>query len=82
MRLEAENLTKSYHQHEVVNIEKVTFDSTSDNMDERTKSIVLVLEDRQYNKKTKYRLVLLDAETDIEQASVDVIIDRAFSDDF
>jgi ABC-type branched-subunit amino acid transport system ATPase component len=25
MRLEAKNLTKSYHQHEVVNIEKVTF---------------------------------------------------------
>ena len=27
MRLEAENLTKSYHQHEVVNIESVTFGS-------------------------------------------------------
>ncbi len=66
----------------VTNIEKVTFDSPSDNMDERTKSIVLVLEDRQYNKKTKYRLVLRDAETGIEQASVDVIIDRAFTDDF
>ena len=66
----------------VTNIETVTFDSTSDNMDERTKSVVLVLEDRQYNKKTKYRLVLRDAETGIEQASVDVIIDRAFTDDF
>jgi hypothetical protein len=39
-------------------------------------------EDRQYDKKTKYRFVLRDAETDIEQQSVDVIIDRAFSDDF
>lgn len=69
--------------HEPVsNIEKVTFDSTSESMDERTKQVVLVLEDRQYDKKTKYRLVLRDAETDIEQSTVDVIIDRAFSDDF
>lgn len=66
----------------VTNIEKVTFDSTSDNMDERTKQVIMVLEDRQYDKKTKYRLVLRDADTDIEQSSVDVIIDRAFTDDF
>jgi uncharacterized protein (TIGR02687 family) len=72
-----------YQAHEpVTNIEKVTFDSTSENMDERTKQVVLVLEDRQYDKKTKYTLRLRDAETDIEQQSVDVIIDRAFSDDF
>ena len=66
----------------VTNIEKVTFDSTSENMDERTRQIVLVLEDRQYDKKTKYRLVMRDADTDIEQSSVDLIIDRTFSDDF
>ena len=66
----------------VTNIEKVTFDSTSENMDERTRPVVLALEDRQYNKKTKYRLVLRDADNDIEQSSVDVIIDRAFTDDF
>ena len=42
----------------------------------------LVLKDRQYNKKTPYRLVLRDAETGIEQQSVEVIIDRAFTDDF
>jgi uncharacterized protein (TIGR02687 family) len=72
-----------YQAHEpVTNIEKVTFDSTSENMDERTKQVVLVLEDRQYDKKTKYTLRLRDAETDIEQQSVDVIIDRAFNDDF
>lgn len=72
-----------YQGHEPVsNIEKVTFDSTSESMDERTKQVVLVLEDRQYDKKTKYRFVLRDAETDIEQSSMDVIIDRAFSDDF
>ena len=66
----------------VSNIEKVTFDSMSENMDERTKQVVLVLEDRQFDKKTKYVLRLRDAETDIEQSTVDVIIDRAFSDDF
>jgi len=66
----------------VTNIEKVTFDSTSDNMDERTKEVVLVLEDRTYDKKTQYRLVLRDADTGIEQSSVDVIVDRALSDDF
>ena len=66
----------------VTNIEKVTFDSTSENMDQRTKQVVLGLEDRQYDKKTKYVLRLRDAESDIEQSTVDVIIDRAFSDDF
>ena len=72
-----------YEGHQLVtNIEKVTFDSMSDNMEERTKQVVLVLEDRTYDKKTKYRLVLRDANTGIEQTSVDVTIDRAFSDDF
>ncbi|MEZ6117134.1 MAG: BREX-1 system phosphatase PglZ type A [Pirellulaceae bacterium] len=66
----------------ITNIEKITFDSTSETMDDRSKEVVLVLEDRTYNKKTKYRLVLRDADTDIEQSSVDVIIDRAFTDDF
>ena len=66
----------------VTNIESVTFESSSDNIEERKKSITLVLQDRQYDKKTKYRLVLRDAETGVEQESMDVIIDRAFTDDF
>ena len=66
----------------VTNIESVTFESSSDNIEERKKSITLVLQDRQYDKKTKYRLVLRDAETGVEQESVEVIIDRAFTDDF
>jgi hypothetical protein len=44
--------------------------------------VILELRDRQYDKKKKYRLVLRDAETDVEQQSVDVVIDRAFTDDF
>ena len=66
----------------VTDIQAVKFDSQSGNLDERKKWISLVLKDRQYNKKTPYRLVLRDAETGIEQQSVEVIIDRAFTDDF
>ncbi|MCJ7593547.1 MAG: hypothetical protein MUO52_02100, partial [Desulfobacterales bacterium] len=64
------------------NIESVSFESSSNNIEERKKSITLVLQDRQYEKKAKYRLVLRDAETGVEQESVDIIIDRAFTDDF
>ncbi len=66
----------------VTNPETVTFDSDSDALDDRTKWVRLTLKDREYNKRTRYRLVLRDADTDIEQQSVDVIIDRAFTDDF
>jgi uncharacterized protein (TIGR02687 family) len=66
----------------VTNLETVTFDSVSGNMDDRKKWVHLVLQDRPYNKKTPYRLVLRDAETGIEQQRVEVIIDRAFTDDF
>ena len=66
----------------VTNIESLRFESSSNNIEERKKSVTLVLQDRQYDKKAKYRLVLRDAETGVEQESVDVIIDRAFTDDF
>ena len=66
----------------VTNIETVTFDSASGNMDERKKWVPLVLQERQYNKTTPYRLVLRDAETGVEQQGVEVVIDRAFTDDF
>ncbi len=66
----------------VTNIETVTFDSASDNMNERRKWVSLVLLDRQYDKRKPYRLVLREAETGIEQHSVDVTIDRAIAEDF
>lgn len=66
----------------VTDIQTVKFESSSGNLDERKKWVRLVLKDRQYNKKSPYRLVLRDTETGIEQQSVDVIIDRAFTDDF
>src|SRR5215831_10456503 len=66
----------------VTNIETVTFDSVSGNLDERKKWVPLVLRDRPYDKHTRYHLVLRDAETGIEQSRVDIVIDRAFADDF
>ena len=41
--------------------------STSPNLDDRQKQVILTLQDRQYDKKAAYRLVLRDAETGIEQ---------------
>jgi uncharacterized protein (TIGR02687 family) len=69
-------------QEPVTDVQTVKFDSASGNLDERKKWVSLVLKDRDYNKKTPYRLVLKDAETGIEQQSVEVVIDRAFTDDF
>ena len=66
----------------VTTIEPVTFDSTSSNLDERQKPVILTLRDRPYDKHTSYRLVLRDAGTGIEQGSINVIIDRAITDDF
>ena len=66
----------------VTDVQTVKFDSTSGSLDERKKWVNLVLKDRPYSKKSPYRLVLRDVETGIEQQSVDVIIDRAFTDDF
>ncbi len=66
----------------VTTIESVTFDSTSSNLDERQASVILTLRDKQYDKHTRYRLVLRDADTGIEQESHDIFIDRAISDDF
>ena len=44
--------------------------------------MILTLGDRPYDKRTPYRLVLRDAGTGIEQANLDVMIDRAITDDF
>ena len=63
-------------------IESVTFESRSDSIDERQKWVTLTLQDRQFDKKTPYRLILRDTETGIEQLSVEVTIDRAIIDDF
>ncbi len=66
----------------VTSIETVTFESSSDSIEERQKSVLLTLEDRQFDKRFPYRLILRDSEIGIEQGSVEVTIDRAISDDF
>jgi len=66
----------------VTDIQTVTFESASDKMDDRKIWVHLTLRNREYDKKTLYRLVLHDAATGVEQANVDVTIDRAFTDDF
>lgn len=66
----------------VSSTETVTFDSASEKMEERQNSVMLTLQDREYDKKASYRLVLRDADTGVEVQSVDVVIDRAIADDF
>jgi uncharacterized protein (TIGR02687 family) len=66
----------------VTNIQTVPFESRSSNLDERKQWVSLVLKERQYDRKTPYRLVLRDADTGIEQQSVEVTINRTFTDDF
>ena len=83
-RVKAVTLKVAVHEGDepVTTIESVTFDSASSNLDERQKPVILTLGDRPYDKRTQYRLVLRDADTGIEQASLDIIIDRAITDDF
>jgi nitrogen regulatory protein PII len=66
----------------VTDIAAVTLDSESGSIDERTREVTLTLEDRTFDKRRPYRLVLRDTETDIELADTRVTIDRAFTDDF
>jgi len=62
--------------------ETVTFDSSSSSMDERKKSVRLMLKSREYDSKKEYALVLRDPETDIEYERIPVTIDLAFINDF
>ncbi|OEJ64561.1 BREX-1 system phosphatase PglZ type A [Magnetovibrio blakemorei] len=66
----------------ITNIEVVSFESTSNDMDERTKWVSLALKGGDYNKSTPYQLVLRNAETKIEESRIDVTIDLAFTNDF
>ena len=66
----------------VTSVETVIFDSTSDSIDDRKRTIRLELSTGEYDKSKPYRLVLRDADTDAEVQSVPVVIDRSFDDDF
>ena len=66
----------------VTNVETLTFDSASRDMNEWQKTVNLTLESRAYDKQTAYQLVLRDAETGVDEARFDVTIDLAFTNDF
>ena len=66
----------------VSSIETVTFESQSDNHEERKKSVKLELLSGTFDKKTPYFLVLRDAATEKDLQRVPVMIDRSFDDDF
>jgi uncharacterized protein (TIGR02687 family) len=66
----------------VTNVETVTFDSTSADMNQWKKTVSLTLEGRWFDAKKVFQLILRDAETGVEEARFDVTIDLAFINDF
>ncbi|WP_395090788.1 BREX-1 system phosphatase PglZ type A [Armatimonas sp.] len=66
----------------ITNVETLTFDSTSSEMPERIKSVLLTLKSQSYDRKKPYHLILRGVEDSIEYQRVDVTIDQAFENDF
>lgn len=66
----------------VTSIDTVTFDSSSQNIEDRKKSIRLELGSGEFDKSKPYRLILRDADTEAQVGSFQVVIDRSFEDDF
>lgn len=72
-----------YEGSNVVSSEEViTFDSASDNMNERMKSVRLSLSGTSFDRKNDYFLVLRDKDLGTERERYRVVIDLAFTDDF
>ena len=66
----------------VSDIQTVTFESASQEMADRKKEVVLTLKNINFTGGKAYRLILRNAETDIEEQSIPVRIDRVFTSDF
>lgn len=60
----------------------VTFDSPAPALEERKKTVQLILKSGHYDKHRNYFLVLREAQTEVEYQRLPVIIDVAFADDF
>lgn len=60
----------------------LTFDSESDNMDERKRLAKIILKKGDYDKKKEYYLVVRDADTQIELERISFTIDLAIMNDF
>lgn len=66
----------------ITNVQRITFDSESENFDERKKQVILSLQNRTYDKKSAYHLILRNTETGVEESRVEVTINIAFTNDF
>ena len=66
----------------VSDIQTVGFESASQEMVDRKKEVVLTLKNINFTSGKVYRLVLRNADTDIEEQTIPVRIDRMFTSDF
>lgn len=64
------------------NVETLSFDNDSSDMNEWRKEVWLTLASRTFDKKSRYQLIARNAETDVEEVRMDVTIDLAFDNDF
>lgn len=60
----------------------ITFDSSSNAMDERKKSVILTLKNGSYDPKKDYHLVVRDADSKVELHRITLKIDLALANDF
>jgi len=66
----------------VTNVETLSFESDSSDMNEWRKEVWLTLASRNFDKKSRYQLIARNAETSVEEVRMDVTIDLAFDNDF
>jgi len=66
----------------VTNVETLSFESESSDMNEWRQEVWLTLASQRFDKKKSYHLIVRNAETGVEEARMDVTIDLAFDNDF
>jgi hypothetical protein len=66
----------------ISNEETVTFDSRSENVEDRTRSVKLYLKSKPFDSSRQYDLVLRHADDDTEYDRISLYIDLAFARDF
>ena len=66
----------------VTNVETLSFESESSDMNEWRQEAWLTLASRTFDKKKPYNLIVRNAETGVEEARMEITIDLAFDNDF
>lgn len=66
----------------VTNVETISFESESSDMNEWRQEVWLTLASATFDKRKTYHLIVRNAETGVEEARMDVTIDLAFDNDF